>query len=434
MSNLRVYILYRFAEENAVYRNWLEQLPWPYRIVEDFLPEWVVPDDAGVVVTHSHYAWEDLSALRKISQANRVPVLILCDGILEFRNTWDHPQLPEGSMFQPAFGHKIACLGRAPARILESWGNAGKCEVVGLPRLDSFLNSEPPSTRRSGPFRLLVTTAKTPAFNDRQMKITVASLLALKRTLEGCPQMGGRPVEVTWRLTGQVAGKIGLPDIDLRTVPSLLEMIDQSDAVITTPSTIYLESVLRKRPTAFLDFHNCPQYVPSAWRITAASQIEKVLNELADPPQSKMLYQASMLHDQLECRTPATARLFQLIATLIDTRQESLSTASPLRIPARILIDEQAGLMPVNEDCDLAKLFPHSDVFRLQDVQRLQIELAAAIKQLDTLPLELAERQQHIVRVNRFLEEAHMRNREMHLRLNRAEDELQSLKNRLAGQ
>ncbi len=65
-----------------------------------------------------------------------IPTLILADGILEYRNTWEHPQLPAGSLFQPVLGHKIACLGRSQARILESWHNGNRCEVTGSPRFD----------------------------------------------------------------------------------------------------------------------------------------------------------------------------------------------------------------------------------------------------------------------------------------------------------
>ena len=50
-----------------------------------------------------------------------------------------HPDIVPGSIFQPVVGHKIACLGRSQARILESWGNVGKCEIVGAPRLDRLI-------------------------------------------------------------------------------------------------------------------------------------------------------------------------------------------------------------------------------------------------------------------------------------------------------
>jgi hypothetical protein len=425
MSSWKAYILYRYAETTAVYDGWLKELPLAWEIVEDFLPDWVAPDDAGILITHSHYAWEDLTALRGLYAANQIPILILCDGILEYRNTWAHPQLANGSLFQPTFGHKLACLGRAPARILESWGNVGKCEVVGLPRLDRFVTSTPPPIRTDGTFRLLVTTAMRPSFTDQQMDITVASIGALKSRLEASPRIGARPVEVNWRLTGGVASKVGLPEISLENAPALMEMIDQSDAVITTPSTIYLESVLRKRPTAFLDFHNCPQYVNAAWNISAESQIDVVLAELADPPPAKMLYQATMLHDQLECMTPAQDRMIRLIQAMVDLRRQSAATRTALKLPARILTDERYGMMPVPREFQLAGLYENQSAFESQEAARLRIELDAAIKLLGSLPLELNERQLHIERVNRLLDEAKYRNRDMLFRLNKAEQELE---------
>ena len=87
-----------------------------------------------------HYRWEGLAALRKLSADHpRLPLLVLADGILEYRNTWLNPGLPAGCMFQPLLGHKVACVGKSQARVLESWGNVGKCELVGLPRLDSVI-------------------------------------------------------------------------------------------------------------------------------------------------------------------------------------------------------------------------------------------------------------------------------------------------------
>lgn len=430
MTTRKVYILYRFAESTGVYEPWMKQLPMPCEIVDGFLPDWAPPADAGILITHSHYTWEDLSTLRRIYESNRVPILILCDGILEYRNTWAHPNLPDGSMFQPVMGHKLACLGRSPARILESWGNVGKCEIVGLPRLDRFFDTTPPPIQPTGTWRLLVTTAMTPAFDEKQFEITLASLRAVKQKLDSMPTIDGRPIEVNWRLTGGIAASLGLPVVDLRQAPSLLETIDHSDAVITTPSTIYLESAIRKRPTALLDFHNCPQYVSPAWQISAESQIEAVLKELMAAPPAKMLFQATTLHDQLECRTSAQDRLIRLIESMYEIGSKAAATNSPLQFPFRILTDEQFGMTRVPAEFDLASLFEKNTAFQQQDLQRLQIELGAAVRQVATLPLELAERQQHIARANSLIEQAKIRNREMHIRLNRVVDELASANQR----
>ena len=104
MAKLRAYILWRYARQSSVYDQWLDQLPIEHEIVDEDPSRWSVPDNAGIVISHMHYRWDELSALRKITETNRVPVLVLTDGILEYRNTWEHPDLPEGCIFQPLCG------------------------------------------------------------------------------------------------------------------------------------------------------------------------------------------------------------------------------------------------------------------------------------------------------------------------------------------
>ena len=208
MSDLKAYLLCRFAHKSGVYTSWSDDSPIPTVVVDEFLPDWTVPDDAGIIITHMHYRWEEIAALRKILQQDRVPVLILSDGIVEYRNAWEHPDLADGSMFQPVLGHKLACIGRGQARVFESWGNPGRCEVVGLPRLDSVQDSvqghaSPPEN--SGPFRVMVATANTPAFDSDQRKTVVESLRQLKDWFSKNPLVPGsqdqRLIEVVWRLS-----------------------------------------------------------------------------------------------------------------------------------------------------------------------------------------------------------------------------------------
>ena len=79
------YILCRFADRSAIYNTWMDDCPIPCVVVDDCAPQWQVPSDAGIVITHMHYRWEEIHALRKMFQKSSVPVLILADGILEYR-------------------------------------------------------------------------------------------------------------------------------------------------------------------------------------------------------------------------------------------------------------------------------------------------------------------------------------------------------------
>ena len=391
----RAYILCHFADESPIYKPWLDQLPIPWEVVSGYTPNWEPPDDAAIVITHMHYSWEELSILRKLRERSpQVPVLILSDGILEYRNTWEHPDLPEGSLFQPLFGHKLACIGKAQVRAVESWGNLGRCESVGLPRLDEVMASKPRKRNLKemfgkGKFKLLIATANTPAFDDEQRETVVNSLAHLKKIIDANTVINGRKVDVTWRLTKGLDEEVGLPAPKKGKKPSLLSEIDKVDAVITTPSTLYLESVLKKRPTAILDFHNTPMYVSSAWSISAPAHTRRTLLELESPPEPKMLFQEAVLQDNLECRTPAVPRLIELIMVMVEAGKTARTEDAELKLPYRILHDREKGFFPVLESFELHRLYPKNEIFQNDDVTRLQIELEALTKRIDSAPVEI---------------------------------------------
>jgi hypothetical protein len=106
------------------------------------------------------------------------------DGILEWRFIWANrdPTLGELSRprYQPVLSHKVACIGRSQARLFESWGNLGRCEVMGLPRLDALLGRRPRSRVPGEPFRLLIATARMPAFTHGQLRLVEQSLRDMK--------------------------------------------------------------------------------------------------------------------------------------------------------------------------------------------------------------------------------------------------------------
>ncbi len=394
-----VYILDRFAASNSLYSTWVDACPFPCKIVRGPAQDWNVPDDAGLVVTHEHFHWDTIATLRRIYEDDKVPILILCDGILEFRNTWENPTIADGSVYQTIFGHKIACIGRAPARVIESFGNQGLCEIVGHPRFDQMYASEHLPVQDSGPFRLLVTTARTPAFTQQQQRQVVKGLTELKNRFDRNGCVGERLVEVNWRLSDSLRNELNLPIPDqTHKLLSLGDTIEMSDAVITTPSTVFLESLIKRRPVALLDFTNSPAYVPAAWRITATAHMNPVLEELADPPATKMLFQRATLHDQLELGQNSQKRLFSLFGEMIAAGQKAADSGAAVSLPVRILSDPQRGIAKVDDTFQLSTLFPNSPAFKENNVARLQQELAHAVARLEQLPRELYERDEKIVK------------------------------------
>ena len=333
----RSVVLLTTDPEHSIYRSWTARCPFPVSVLNPSSAEVEIPSDALLIVTHDTYT-EPARALIRKAVAAQIPVLILADGILEYRNTWEHPQLENGAIFQPVLGHKIATIGRSQSRWLESWGNAGKCETVGLPRLDRHCALPRRQRQPNEPFRILINTAITPYFTEAHREKVTASLRDLKSFFDKTPRLNGLTLEPIWRLTKGLDEEIGVSSKASEfSGHEMAIALQQVDAAITTPSTVILEGMYFGLPMAVLDYCNTPQYVSTAWRITAREHIAATMAEMISPAEPKLLFQETVLHDSLECETAAVSRLLQLITGMVEQGLLARAARRPLEFSAAIL-------------------------------------------------------------------------------------------------
>lgn len=284
---------------------------------------------------------QSITELRK----KQVATVYLVDGILEWRNAWDNSDTEPACPFtmRPALCDKVATISVAQARTLRDWGNAGRIEVIGIPRLDQQVEhwknaSSKKTTNREKPFRVVVSTAKTPGFTTQQLDITAQSLTELKNFFDDTKRINGRSIEVVWRLTADLDRQIGVENslTDL-TGTDLATCLHGCDAMITTPSTAMLEGMLNRIPVALLNYHHCPDYVPSAWSIRSRDSIATTVCQLESPSPSRMQFQNSLLTDNLQVAVPATKRLVQLIDSIFADAEPQLADANSLEFSANLL-------------------------------------------------------------------------------------------------
>ena len=342
-------------------------------------------------------------------KAKRVATIYLVDGILEWRNAWenskDEPACP--TTMRPVLCDKVAAIGPSQARVLAGWGNAGKIEVIGLPRLDNWTESwrETPSQgvkNGSGSFRVLVATAKTPGFTDEQIDTTVRSLTDLRSWFEATKNIGGRPIEVSWRLTAGLENRIGVENAlsDLAG-GELQDAIQNCDAFVTTPSTAMLEAMLQHKPTALLNYHRCPVYVPAAWNICSRDSIAAIMQQLTDASASQLHFQNSILADALQVAQPATGRLVQLIHSMLAACDKQIQSGKPLEFEANLLPNPFFASQLTGAHCkmDHASVFAdHPEFSEAMEVTEMQSQLLHARREIehlhriqDGLRAELAE-------------------------------------------
>jgi len=358
--------------QHPLFTSWLSLSGYRVEFITAPRVGFEFPAHVDLVVGADTYNEPWVTLLRKAVDAG-IPTLILADGILEYRNTWEHPQILPGAIFQPVLGHKLACLGRSQARFVESWGNPTQCEVVGSPRFDRYAGQRRRERPAGAPFRIIVMTALTPYFTEEQHKLVLQSLRDLKAAFARGVKVGDVRVEPVWRLTKGLDQEIGVDSVvtDL-TGRQLAEVLQNVDAVITTPSTSMLEAMLLGLPVAALDYTNVPAYVQPAWRIGAAAHIAPTIAELVNPPAPKMLFQETTLHDALECATPAAPRLLRLAARMIESGREARAAGRAPDMAWHLAANDG----PVRADhFDLAALYPDYAPFKENTLAALQVEV-----------------------------------------------------------
>ena len=368
-------------------------------------PEQIVQQaTAGdLVVFYTEHFDSFREASLQLSKKN-VATLYMIDGILEWRNAWENSpdEVACPYTMRPALSHKVACIGASQARALAAWGNAEKVEVVGIPRLDGFVvEQNAPSEATAGSLlRVLVMTAKTPAFTKDQLETVRRSLKDLVAWQQANPVIAGRKIEFTWRLTRGLDNEFGV-DNQLESLDGgdLHDQLKQVDAVITTPSTAMLEAMRFGLPVAQLDYHNRPHYVQTGWDIAATEHITDAIVQMADRNSTRMLFQRQQLVDALYLETNATERLSILIAGMLEISQQQIKADQPLNFPANMLPQPKQQLV----NFDHADLYGAAE-FEESDKTVLQCQLSHSRREVENLNAQIKQLQSELDQAHQIFE------------------------------
>lgn len=335
-----------------------------------------------------------------------VATIYALDGILEWRNAWenriDEPACPW--TMRPVLSDRAACIGDLQKRILDSWGNADKTCVVGLPRLAELITqnqSLSQSTIDQDKIRVLITTAKFPGFTESQMENARRAMLDLKEWFNNNPVLNGKDIEVTWRLTKQLAERIGVKNsLTNVTGHELHQQIKDSNIVLTTPSTVQLESMILGRPVAIVDYNNCPHYVDAAWKITSRDHIASVFKSMMVPSQEKLSYQKWLLHENLQLQDSAVDRMLQLIADVRKSAGNENLSVSTMDSDDMSRSHNESAQQISNRVLQHDQQYPQHAAFTETNLLELQSQLAHSRREIDL-------RQARIDQLESELAEAH---------------------------
>lgn len=462
----KLVVLARRPEQLPLY-DWLQDWPGDWIAVEPEL-DWVPDPDTDLIVTHRHYGPIEVALLQRLCREHSVPILLLMDGILEYRNTWQHPEIPPGSFLSPAYAHKIACLGPSQVRRLSSWGNAGRCEAVGLPRLDGWYALESYSKEPRAAHRWLITTARRAGFTTEQKRLIGRLLLELHEWIGSNTSESEVRIEIRWRVSSEMLeyleSETDHPSAQAivrinELEPSLREMLEWSDALLSTPSTLMIEGMLLGKAVVSLDPHSVPEYLPTGWTIRSQSDFESTLHGLSPIDPLRMRFQHETLADAYATYGSSKERLFELIDKMIKLGREQRQTgiAADWQLPlltasgassimpqldSRSLTQIRSWWNSVNDLQDAAATMSNNSesmaVAQFAQLKKENASLQEEIRRLETelRKLEHVEHraqtlEERVSQMAQRIEEQMTRNRDLQTRLKAANERAQTFQERL---
>ena len=242
-----------------------------------------------------------------------IPVFHILDGVIDWRTTFENPKfdLNYGGvpLFQPLLADHVISMGHLQKRQFEWLGNS-QIHPLGFPRFDNI----PRKPCRFGPVhggaQILVATANTPWVTAAQKHRVVEEFRALKAVLRS-------PGEATFkfRISQELADEVGIsPD---RTGDSQ-SVLQDSSAIITTPSTLAIEGMLTGVPTLIFDPFGFPALTPSAWTATSHASVSNALESLNCPTEQQALYQDFLLEQVVSPEGKSAERIASLIVSAVN--------------------------------------------------------------------------------------------------------------------
>jgi len=324
----------------------------------------------------------------------------MIDGILEWRNAWDNRDDEVACPFamRPVLCHKVACIGENQAHVLSGWGNAGRTEIVGVPRFDCYPNVETTASKVDNRFRVLVMTAKTPAFTDSQWE-------TVRQSLTDCKIYFDRHTDsfdITWRLTGGLQDYLGVTNtVSDLTGGQLRDQLQKVDAVISTPSTAVVEAMVAGKPTALLNYFDCPSYLNVAWQIRHGGEVESVIQQLRQADSRRLHYQQNQVLRTLYRETPASERFIHLVRTMQAKAAEKIAAGQPIEFESNLLPIPRASVA----DFSMPAMYPNDAEFENTDRVATQAQLAHSRRHISQLDRRIEQLETELKQAHEIFDE-----------------------------
>lgn len=249
----------------------------------------------SLVITHSYLSPRTNYFILQ-AKARGIPTLFLVDGPLEWSNSYKNPSLRKtnrffhGYMMEPLIHDVILAVSAAQASYL-AFRNPDR-DLTFMTYKNKRLTSVKSAPLSAKRWQFLITTAKTPYFDDKEKN----NLIHLLRQLTAALEQGG--YSYVFRIFDNTLREALSPKENLLE-GSFEEALQQVDCVIGTPSSVLLQGMASDKPVGTLIYRDSPLFYQSAWLVADLYNMEATLSSMISRENTRMEFQSYCLEQNL---------------------------------------------------------------------------------------------------------------------------------------
>jgi len=250
---------------------------------------------AGLVITHSHLSPRANYFILQ-AKARGIATLFLVDGPLEWSNSYLNPSLRKtnpffrGYLMEPLIHDAILAVSAAQASYL-AFRNPDR-DLTFMTYKNKRLSSARSAASSTRHWQFLITTAKTPYFDDKEKD----NLIHLLRRLTAALEQGG--YSYVFRIFDKALREALLPKENLLE-GSFEDVLQQVECVIATPSSVLLQSMASDKPVGTLIYRDTPLFYQSGWLVGDLYSMEATLASMISREDTRMDFQSYCLEQNV---------------------------------------------------------------------------------------------------------------------------------------
>lgn len=253
-------------------------------------------------LTHSEYDDEYIEKILMAKSAG-VCTALLPDGIFEWRNSFEHPPRIYSGLGQEVWSGIVSdyflAFGVYQKALIRALSPHTKVKVIGVPRFDEMTglyDKRKISKITKKNVTILVCSSRTPGFCQYDSSAFVDCCQDIREYFSNIGDSLGVNIQLKWRVTEKYAVEIGLSEKEANSgAGDLATMLDESDVIFCSPSTLILEAMLMKKPVVLFDYTGGPVSVACAWNIFCKKHIEMVAEDVLLMREERFKFQESTL-------------------------------------------------------------------------------------------------------------------------------------------